>query len=61
MVPIPRSFPENQSRRLGGGPNIRAVKGLLGRRDASTTMISTHLLNRGPAGAAARADRMFAP
>jgi hypothetical protein len=32
-----------------------------GHRDASTTMICTHVLNRGPAAVRNPADRMFAP
>jgi hypothetical protein len=32
---------------------------LLGHQDVSTTMIDTHVLNRGPAGVRSPADRMF--
>ena len=39
--------------------DICTVQELLRHRDVSTTMIHTHVLNRGPAGVRSPADRMF--
>jgi integrase len=41
---------------LEGGYNIRTVQELLGHNDVKTTMIYTHVLNRGPAGVRSPVD-----
>ncbi|MBK8714648.1 MAG: integron integrase [Nannocystaceae bacterium] len=43
---------------LEDGYDIRTVRELLGHRDVTTTMIDTHVLNRGPSGVRSPADRL---
>ena len=44
---------------LEAGYDIRTVQELLGDRDVTTTMIYTHVLNRGGLGVRSPADRVF--
>ena len=43
---------------LESGYNIRTIKELLGHSDVSTTMICTHVLNRGVGGVVSPLDRI---
>ncbi|MEK7996690.1 MAG: tyrosine-type recombinase/integrase, partial [Planctomycetota bacterium] len=46
---------------LGDGHDIRTVQELLGHKDVKTTMVYTHVLNRGGLGVHSPLDRLRKP
>ena len=46
---------------LEDGYDIRTVQELLGHKDVTTTMVYTHVLNRGASGVRSPADRLSVP
>lgn len=54
----PYESPRIREDTMSGGLDIRTVQELLGHKDVSTTMIYTHVLNRGGRGVTSPADRI---
>ena len=55
-IPCPVSLGVYAMRLLESGYDIRTVQELLGHKDVKTTMIYTHVLNRGPVGVRSPVD-----